>query len=341
MNLHDRRAALLSCHHAAYQARYNQAPAVLPARIRPLHHDVAAEMFTRATGAEGLRARGDALAILTTAPGVRHAPLLPPEQQAELARRAPERAAPRRAGGGAHRRVPEGEGTGARAGCRCCQVRAAHDRISGLPPPPALERHPPPRIEFNADRMTTTVTTALAAKVSRAEAQRLLANADPRNWKRAAADFFVASDPGVYEDGRWTARPWTRAGGLLREVVHWNWNGQNAVAFDNILRIDGLKVTETSIDYRYSLFTCLQSRLLVVWDSGGLDVDDGRYHAAYRGGVLEIEASKRVRFTAPANGPFEIALALNLMAPATLSMLMQNLVSVSRDGRSTPRKGNP
>ncbi len=192
--------------------------------------------------------------------------------------------------------------------------------------------------------MTTKVTTSVAAKVSLAEAKRLMVSADPRNWKTAASDFFAASDPGTYQDGRWTPAPWPAGaqGGLLREMVHWNWNGSDEVAVDNILNIEALTIEPTSISYRYSLYTCLQSRLLVVWDSGGLDIDDGYYQANYDlgSGVLNIEASKRVRFTAPANGPFEIALALNLMAPATISMLMQKLVSVSNDDQAEPNKGS-
>jgi hypothetical protein len=314
MNLDYRRAALLSCHHAAWQSRENRPPAVLPREIRPLHQEVAAGMFSGATAREDLRARSDAMAILGTAPKIDHAALLPAQKQAAL---------------------PAALLNGAR--CPCCCARAAHDQLSELPAHPKILTHDPPTIDFDADRMTTEVTTTVKAEVSRDEASRLLSNADPRNWKQAAPDFFLLSDPGVYQDGKWTPRPWDRPdGGLLREQVHWNWNGVNPVAFDNILSIDGLEKSEWSISYDYALYTSLQSRLLVVWDGGGLDVDEGYYAASYdpESQTLNMTASKCVRFTAPGNGPFEIALALNLMAPATISMLMQKLVNVSpQDGQ--------
>jgi hypothetical protein len=321
MNLDYRRAALLSCHHAAAQSHANRAPAVLPPRVRPLHHDVAADLFARSTEHDDLRARGEALAILKTARrGFRHRPLLPPHEQtrfrAELAA------------------LGNGEG------CACCRAREAHARVSGLPVQPTVTDHPPPVIHFDSERMTTEVTTTLEADVSPEDAARLLSNADPRNWKRAAPDFFLASDPGVYERGSWTPQPWQRKdGGHLRETVHWNWNADNTVAVDNILSITNFKADARSISYDYSLYICLRSRMLVVWDSGGLDVDDGHYKATYHRGTLRIKATKRVRFTAPPNGPFEIALALNLMAPATVSMLLQNLVTVNRDGQPGSEKG--
>ena len=45
-----------------------------------------------------------------------------------------------------------------------------------------------------------------------------------------------------------------------------------------------------------------------------------------------------MRFTAPSDGAYEIALALNLLAPATISMLMQKLVDVVRDGQAEPQQ---
>ncbi len=312
MNLDYRRAALLSCHHAAAQSHANRAPAVLPPRLRPLHHDVAADLFARATEHGDLRARGHALAVLKTARrGFRHRPLLPQPEQARF--------------------KAELDGLGAGKGCACCRARAAHARVSGLPGQPTVIDHPTPEIHFDAARMTTEVTTTLVADVSPGDARRLLSNADPRHWKHAAPDFFLASDSGVYDKGTWTPRPWTsKDGGHLRETVHCNWNAENEVAVDNILRISNFRADARSISYDYSLYICLRSRMLVVWDSGGLDVDDGHYAATYDGRRLSIKATKRVRFTAPPKGPFEIALALNLMAPATVSMLLQNLVTVEK-----------
>ena len=329
MNLGYRRAALLSCHHAAWQSGANHPPVALPPRMRPLHRDVAADLFARSTSVEDKRARSNAVAILQKEARRPVVSLLPPGQQAgfEVARARAERehAQPEEAQGDQTRRDKAER-------CACCDLQAAHDEVSGLPPRPPIVEHVPPTIEFDSDRMTTKVTTSVSAKVSSQEAARLLANADPRNWKTAASDFFAASDPGIYVNGTWTPKPWPdETGGLLREKVHWNWNGDTQVAVDNILSIEDLKIEPNSIAYRYSLYTCLQSRLLIVWDSGGLDIDDGDYTASYSNGTLKLTASKRVRFTVPATGAFEISLALNLMAPATISMLMQNLVNVSRD----------
>lgn len=326
MNLNDRRAALLSCHHAAWQSRANHPPVTLPSRIRPLHRDVAADLFTGSTSVDDKRARSNAFAILQTARGTRDLPLLSPVDQARLNDTLDQ-------AGGDQAQCDQAQGDQAKR-CAWCDRQAAHDKVSGLPPQPSIVKHDLPTITFDADRMITEVKTSVEAKVSPEDAKRLLLNADPRNWKMAAPDFFTASDPGVYEKGTWTPKDWPgETGGLLREMVHWSWNGDDEVSVDNILSIEGLKIEANSIKYDYSLYTCLQSRLLIVWDSGGLDIDAGDYDANYEpsSGILKIEASKRVRFTVPANGPFEISLALNLMAPATISMLMQKLVNVSRD----------
>ena len=148
----------------------------------------------------------------------------------------------------------------------------------------------------------------------------------------SAPDFFSASDPGTYREGRWTAQAWPAngRGGLLRETVRWNWNAEDTVAVDNVLRIEDFEASSDRIAYTYRLHTCLQSRFLVVWDSGGLDVDQGHYQAVYdpQSETIQIDASKSVRFTAPSNGPYELALSLNLMAPATVAMLLDRLVDV-------------
>jgi hypothetical protein len=336
MNLNYRRAALLSCHHAAWQSRANHPPVTLPSRMRPLHRDVAADLFGRSTSPEDKRARSNALAILQTAPGTRNLSLLSPADQAQLSD-ALDKAQ------GDTAQCDQAQGDKAKR-CAWCDLQAAHDKVSGLPPPPTIVKHDLPSITFNSDRMITEVTTSVEAKVSPEDANRLLLNADPRRWKTAAADFFTASDPGIYENGTWTPKPWPdETGGLLREMVHWSWNGDDEVSVDNILSIEGLEIKKNSIKYTYSLYTCLQSRLLIVWDSGGLDIDAGHYTANYdpSDGSLKIEASKSVRFTVPASGPFEISLALNLMAPATISMLMQKLVNVSCDHQDgTDKRGD-
>lgn len=331
MNLNCRRAALLSCHHAAWQSGGNLPPVTLPSRVRPLHREVAADLFARSTSAEDKRARSNALAILQTAPGTRDLPLLSPADQEQLDD-ALDRAQGDRAQGDMAR-CDQAKGDTANR-CAWCDLQAAHDKVSGLPPPPPMVKHDLPKITFNSDRMITEVTTSVEARVSPQDAKQLLLNADPRRWKTAAPDFFTASDPGIYENGTWTPKDWPdETGGLLREMVHWSWNGDDEVSVDNILSIEGMKIESNSIAYDYSLYTCLQSRLLVVWDSGGLDIDAGHYTANYdpSTGILRIEASKSVRFTIPAGGPFELSLALNLMAPATISMLLQKLVSVSSD----------
>ncbi len=324
MNANNRRAALFGCHFAAWRAQTNQPPVSLPARMRPLDRHSAAGLFAAHTrSAEDVLTRGAAMRVLARVDG-RPAAVLGRPHAREFERTSALRG-----------RTPRG------CSCQGCAAVAVHDHLFGVDSPEVLE-HGPPTIAFDSEQMITEVTTRVTAKVTPEQAGRVLADADPRNWKHAAPDFFTASDPGTYREGRWTTQPWPGdTGGLLRETVRWNWNAEDTVAVDNVLRIEDFQSSSARISYTYRLHTCLQSRFLVVWDSGGLDVDEGHYQAVYdaTSETLRIEASKSVRFTAPSNGPFELALSLNLMGPATVSMLLDKLVDVRQLGPSTSPEG--
>jgi hypothetical protein len=186
-------------------------------------------------------------------------------------------------------------------------------------------------------------------------AAELAANAHPLRWSTAVPDFFLKSSPakrdevGWYETTGWDSNE----GGYLYEVTHWDWNESMSAEVHNILEITNVS-TAGGISYDYSLRECLRSNMGVTWEQGGLDVDEGFYRlrisepSAYRPGtktalkpeqiawnqgdvVVTISSEKSVRYTPPNVSPAEIGAILNLMAPATVSMLMRRLVLDSVD----------
>ena len=83
--------------------------------------------------------------------------------------------------------------------------------------------------------------------------------------------------------------------------------------------------------YEYSLVRCVQSKFLASWERGGLDIDEGFYKAAWvprpahESGTLVIQARKAVHYSDRANVIPGLASVLNVMAPATISLLMRQL----------------
>jgi hypothetical protein len=224
-------------------------------------------------------------------------------------------------------------------------------------------RHADFAIDFNPDTYITKVSVSnLAVQMPESWAWALAENADPRQWSTAVPDFFLKSNPAKRDQSGWYEEEWdTEAGGDLYEVTRWKWNEGMAAEVHNILEISNVDKA-AGISYDYSLRECLRSNMGVTWEEGGLDVDEGFYRlqilpltadarpataaatkaskSAARvpesesesesessGDVLvKISAEKSVRYTTPRISPMEVGTVLNLMAPATVSMLMRRLV---------------
>jgi hypothetical protein len=211
----------------------------------------------------------------------------------------------------------------------------------------AKKRHPDMAIEFDPKTYVTRCGIyGHRVTMQRGDMQSLLDSADPRNWARQQASdprdrFFLRSDPGEWKQGQWTdvndEEKWdTQGGGQIYELTHWQWNENIAAEVHNILNISDWTRTDSSISYSYSLQRTVGSKLLIAWEPGGLDVDNGFYSA--KGTPLDgdrysvtISVEKRVRYTTPRNNPAEWGTFFNLMAPALVSMLIRNLVYENLD----------
>jgi hypothetical protein len=318
-----RNAALFGAFYQAARRRAGQAPSALPPEMRPFGVDRAAAYF-RGVDLQNdewvRRAYRSSLWELSTAGCT--------DQAAALM------AAWRNQFNGRDGRSDD-YGWDHEAVTRCLQQMGSRP----LPEPTK------PIIEFNADSWITKVTVEFTAPVaSREEAIRLVKFAFPSNWSKASNSFFKASELGTFVGSVFQpfksdadlCRDWNEPL-FLHENVRWAWNGDSDFETDNhfMIRVFDFadeagpskedEEEETILEYSYSLSSCNWSKSVVVWDAGGLDVDQGSYRATFRAGKLKIVAVKSVRFVAPRNGPYEIAVALNLMAPATISMLLSRL----------------
>jgi hypothetical protein len=81
------------------------------------------------------------------------------------------------------------------------------------------------------------------------------------------------------------------------------------------------------VEYSFELFRSLRSKFVSNWEMGGLDVDEGEYVALWSPVTerLYIRTSKRLRYSARAGGIEGFSSMLNLLAPATVGMLLENL----------------
>jgi hypothetical protein len=181
----------------------------------------------------------------------------------------------------------------------------------------------------------------------------LFARADPRNWAQPGSDVFRRSQPGVWaRDGWHGGVPWRSADrGQIYEIALAQINDSIAFEIHNILDISGFQndlaarpggeiggARRLTLKYEYALQQNLGSKLGFIWETEGIDIDNGSYRAdATRLGDgdewrVSITVEKRLRYTAPRTIPAEMGAALNVMAPAFLSMFMHELVyGVLRD----------
>ena len=150
----------------------------------------------------------------------------------------------------------------------------------------------------------------------------------------------------------------------LLEYVTWDWSLQNDGGIANILRIEERKPTakqlsslvaaivdkareesdheallvptptserafETphAITYTYRLVRCIQAKFASIWESGGLDVDQGSFTVAWlpETQTLYVSGDKALRYSHEADIVPGFANMLNMLAPAVTSMLMKQL----------------
>jgi hypothetical protein len=193
----------------------------------------------------------------------------------------------------------------------------------------------------------------------------------PVSWNARAGGY--VADETVKERGRYD----------LLEYVTWDWSLQNDGGIANILRIEertpssgelaelvgaivdkageesaheALLVprpqseegfeTAHAITYTYRLVRCIQAKFASIWESGGLDVDQGSFTVAWLKDTqtLYVSGNKALRYSHEADIVPGFANMLNMLAPAVTSMLMKQLayhafvtyLENSRDPERTP-----
>jgi len=202
-----------------------------------------------------------------------------------------------------------------------------------------------PEMTFDRETYVSRATVpGYEMPVTEEGATALLEATDPRKWAAFGSEVFKCSDPGTWRDGHWQAGPWAertdgdlvRTGGELREVVQWSYNESEPGEIENILVIDELTFSNKSkgwprkTSYRYHLRQCVQSRLVMGWQWGGIDVDNGETTIEIRqtdaGLVAAISAWKEIRYANPSDVPPELIDVLNFTTPALLGLFMGELV---------------
>jgi hypothetical protein len=180
---------------------------------------------------------------------------------------------------------------------------------------------------------------------------------DPGTLNEATGRFVL--DPAV-------ARATAPSKYQLREYVEWNWSPQVEGGMVNVLEIERPSRQRTSAsalvddvllrtnadepyrtalaakahgnapelldEYDYRLVRSVQSKFVSSWETGGIDVDEGTYAAAWmapttkrRDGALFVYSRKSLRYSQRADVIPGFKTMLNLLAPAVTSMLMTHL----------------
>lgn len=240
---------------------------------------------------------------------------------------------------------------------RCARVELGRPRRNGGPPvaKSAIEtpkyKSRPPKILFDDNTWITSVTeSATFPPVSRTKAREIFRSADPRCWDEYAPyTFFESTLVGDWNADaeafvRWDdqrSEQWERnRGGLIQEKVVWNWNDEVSGGATNVIEFFDVKHSRAeeseSYSYKYRLHHCETANFIGTSQPGGIDVDEGLFHARWkkgtRGGVLDVTAVKRLHYTQQPDTPKGFDLFMNLMAPALASMFMRQLVSHSIEG---------
>jgi hypothetical protein len=215
-------------------------------------------------------------------------------------------------------------------GCRCgaaCQILAHGD-----PTNPVIEHRAD--LSFNADTYVSEATEYVVLEAGEDAARKVLKFSKPPNWAMSdddAEDFFKESVV-VKEDGETPARIRKDEPFFLREKAEWQLNRDFSGSSLVVLKVQNFREEEYRVSFDYDLRECKETRLFVALSRGGIDRDEGHTDVAWVPrddesglGYLHILATKRVRFEATRLITRDQALLLNMIAPATLSMLMQQL----------------
>jgi hypothetical protein len=166
-----------------------------------------------------------------------------------------------------------------------------------------------------------------------AELMRLLATRfDPQNWSRFAPESFLDSSIVNETEAQRQRREAAQTAGNpswegdLKEVFAWSYNQNSTMRVENILGIKfQVKPEEIVLDYR--LKQSLASRLWLVMQAGGLDVDRGQCTVKLRGRTIEIEADKSIRFTGSEGSPDWFGTTLNYLTPPVLKIWMARSIN--------------
>jgi hypothetical protein len=192
-------------------------------------------------------------------------------------------------------------------------------------------------LKFDSDTFVSEARESVILKASKAEAAALIDGGRPWNWARdGGGDLFdetmVCSASGEPVQAY-------RGGGefFLREKTSWQINRDLAAKSDIVLCIEGYDERPRTKDqlrlrFDYRLRECLETQFWVARSRGGIDLDEGTSEVVWvpdpkggEEGLLHIHASKRLRFSQTREMGREEVLLLNMMAPAILSTMLQEL----------------
>jgi hypothetical protein len=214
---------------------------------------------------------------------------------------------------------------------------------------PSIQSHET-QSSFDPDSLFTDTETVLKIEnVSDDLWKTMAVGSNPANWSTQAPDYFKLSEPDYQTQCPPKGLGWT---GTLHEVFQWNWNPDYTASYENILNID-FSGDKTSIDQcklitvDYSLNTCIATDLLLVRQSGGLDIDEGALTLERTSSSsITVTARKRLRYTQPEIAPDGFALMIAYLTPAVLALWLyqsvyQGVVNAIQSLTDDTRKGPP
>lgn len=214
---------------------------------------------------------------------------------------------------------------------------------------PRANRHTP-GLKFDPSTWVTTASEQVGFdRVSLEKARDVFTSADPRFWDDFAGDFFHSTLSGDWVRGRFREdgpaiqrkpaageKPSRWKGGLIREVVVWNWSNELSGGATNIIeffdvRLEWPEPGQTGVyEYRYRLHHCIGAKFFGAYLPGGIDVDEGHFKATWmpdgdgsKSGTLAIDALKSLHYTPQPGAPKNLDVFMNLMAPALTSLFMR------------------
>jgi hypothetical protein len=232
-----------------------------------------------------------------------------------------------------------------RASWACQTTRRLEEGRQGNDGPHVqVMNHKPTDIDFDPETFVTSVSiNNFKVRVpSRAAAVEVLQRLHPYNWATSFPALFTDSRPAkfVADEPEFEPRGWADDGDMF-ESARWAWSADSTAYANNILTITGLSKRRASgelgLDFRFALRRCCSTKFAVAWQSGGLDIDNGRVTVTSEVErdekvLLTISAQKNIRYTVTDSDNSGLGTVLNLMAPALVSTFMRWLVYHSADG---------